>query len=435
MFEEVRELLEKARGLNGLEVEEAAGLFNVKDRSTWEFIFEVAADVKDKVYGKRVVLFAPLYLSNYCTNNCLYCGFRAGNKDSERKALSVKESVKEAKCLENKGYKRLLLVSGEDKERFDLKKLTEVIRAIYDETGIRILHINAPPMDVECLKEIKGSGIGVYQIFQETYHRATYAKMHPSGRKSDYLYRLSVMDRAIEAGFSDVGIGPLLGLYDYRFDMLSAISHSKYLYREYGTHAHTLSLPRLRPARGIPLKSPPYPVSDEELKRITAVCRLALPSVGIVISTREDKDLRSALIKTGASQISAGSSTEPGGYSDGRHSEKQFDIIDDRPLEEVMTSIIKEGLMPSLCTSCYRAGRTGEVFTEKTLKGEMGNLCLPNAILTLKEYLLDHARNGMKQRGNEVIKEGVQGIKDEGLRGKVLKRLEDIENGKRDIFF
>lgn len=433
--QEIEALLAKAERLEGLGPEEAMHLLNVRDERAWDSIFSAAGRVKEKVYGRRIVLFAPLYLSNYCLNNCIYCGFRAANREAKRKALTPEEAVEEARTLERKGYKRLLLVIGEDEERFGLDLLIETIEAIYRETGIRILHLNAPPMEIDHFRRLKEAGIGVYQLFQETYHRETYKKMHRGGKKRDYLYRLTAMDRALQGGFKDLGIGVLLGLYDYRFDVASAISHSWYLYRRYGTHAHTLSLPRLRPAPGAELTTPPHPVTDEDLKRIVAVCRLALPSVGIVISTREPKELRDELIRIGVSQISAGSKTEPGGYIKGETSERQFDVLDTRPLEDVIEAVIRKGLMPSLCTSCYRVGREGRVFTERTLKGEIKTFCHLNAILTLKEYLLDSAKNGLREMGEEVIKKGIEEIDDERLREELLKRLEAIEKGRRDLFF
>ncbi len=429
-------ILKTSKSIEGITLEEAAALLNVEGRDEWEEIYRTAGEVKEKVFGKRIVLFAPLYLSNYCINNCIYCGFRSNNKDAVRKRLSIEEAVKEADSLFERGYKRLLLVTGEDHAGFGIDDICKAIEAIYSNTGIRILHLNAPPMDVDGFRVLKATGVGVYQLFQETYHRETYGYVHPSGRKRDYLFRLMAMDRAIEAGFKDVGIGVLLGLHDYRFDIISAIAHSHHLYKRFNTHAHTLSLPRLRPAHGAILDKPRHMVSDEDMKRIVAVCRLALPSVGIVITTRESAELRSKLIRIGASQISAGSKTEPGGYIEGeKGSERQFEILDERSIDEVIDSLIEGGHLPSLCTTCYRVGRTGDVFTRKTLRGEMERLCSANAILTLKEYLLDHARNGLMEKGEEVIKRSLREIQDTNLRGEVIKRLKAIEMGERDIYF
>lgn len=435
--ERVEEVLYNASLLKGLTLEEAATLLLVDDPFLLQRIYKKAGEVKERVFGKRIVLFAPLYLSNYCTNNCLYCGFRKGNAAAVRRVLTVDEAVGEAMALEERGFKRLLLVCGEDPERSGLDYLIPVIEAIYKRTGIRIIHVNLPPMDTEDLKRLEATGVGVYQAFQETYHRPTYERMHPAGRKSDYLYRLHVMDRAIEVGFEDVGIGALLGLYDYRFDCLATIAHSQYLFKRFGTHAHTVSVPRLRPAQGAPLKTAPYPVSDEDFKRVVALYRLALPSVGIVVSTREGIALRDEVVCIGASQISAGSRTDPGGYTSERSQNKageQFPTSDHRSLEEVITSIARGGLLPSLCTTCYRTGRTGRTFTEVTLAGRMGRFCQANAILSLQEYLQDYARDGVGEVCKEAISRGLEEIKDQIIKGEVLKGLERIKRGERDVY-
>ena len=312
----VDDILTKASSSNSMYLEDVAMLLSVEDPLVLQKIFKKSGEVKEKVFGKRIVLFAPLYLSNYCTNNCLYCGFRKDNRDAVRKALTIKEVIQEAKALAAKGFKRILLVCGEEPRVSGIEYIIEAVVAIYKNTGIRIVHVNTPPMEVQDLRRLKTSGVGVYQVFQETYHRPTYAAVHPSGRKKDYDYRVSVMDRAIEAGFEDVGIGTLLGLYDYKYDVLATIAHSQYLFEQYGSHAHTISVPRLRPADGSPIKDAPFPVSDEEFKKIVAIYRLAVPCAGIVVSTREGADLRDEVIQIGASQISAGSKTEPGGYTE-----------------------------------------------------------------------------------------------------------------------
>ncbi|MBI5286670.1 MAG: [FeFe] hydrogenase H-cluster radical SAM maturase HydG [Deltaproteobacteria bacterium] len=431
---QVTEVLDKVSLLKGLTLEEAATLLSVDDPALLQRIYQKAREVKEKVFGKRIVLFAPLYLSNYCTNNCLYCGFRKDNQMAIRRTLTVEEVVGEASVLESKGFKRVLLVCGEDPVRSGVDYLISIIEAIYRDTGIRIIHINTPPMNVEDLRRLKTTGVGVYQIFQETYHRPTYETVHPSGRKKDYTYRLQVMDRAIEAGFEDVGIGALLGLYDYRFDVLATIAHSQYLFERFGFHAHTVSVPRLRPAPGSPIQQAPYPVSDEGFKKIVAVYRLALPSVGIVVSTREGMALRDEVVHIGASQISAGSRTDPGGYTEGVRAEKQFLTSDHRTLEDVIVSMAKGGLLPSLCTTCYRVGRTGPVFNKVTLRGGMERLCQANALLTLQEYIQDYARNGAGEVCKEAIVKELEGIKDEAIKKEVLNRLERIKEGERDLY-
>ena len=308
----IRSILKKAAAISGLAISEAAALLNVNDPDLLTELFKTSALVKGKIYGRRIVLFAPLYISNECTNNCLYCGFSRDNKDAKRKTLAINEAVDEAQFLSQKGYKRLLLVTGEDIRSSNINYLTAVINAIYENTDIRILHINAPPMKVEDFKRLKDAGIGVYQSFQETYHPETYKKMHPSGMKKDYEWRITTMDRAIEAGFDDIGMGTLFGLYDFRFEALALIQHARYLEDRYGFGPHTVSVPRLQPASGAVISDAPYPVSDIDFKKIVAVYRLAMPYVGIVISTREPKELRDEIIKIGASQISAGSRTNPG---------------------------------------------------------------------------------------------------------------------------
>ena len=429
-------ILKDAERCEGLSLEQCAALLSVKDPRLLERLARCAGRVKQKVFGKRIVLFAPLYLSNYCANACLYCGFRSANKELPRKALSEEEVVREAAALEKMGFKRVLLVTGEDPLR-RLDYIMDSVRAIYRDTGIRIVHVNAPPMDVDELRELKKSGVGVYQVFQETYHRPTYAAMHPAGPKSDYGYRLRAMDRAILAGFGDVGIGALLGLYDHRFDALSAIAHSRHLYSRYGTHAHTLSVPRLRPAAGsalIPEDAARHAVSDEEFKKVVAVYRLAVPSAGVVVSTREPVRLRNELIHAGASQLSAASRTDPGGYTADEKTIEQFSTSDRRTLVEVMVSVLEEGGLPSLCTTCYRTGRVGAGFTEITSRGEMQKYCQANALLTLKEYMLDHPAKGGNEIFDEIITKALDDIKEPEIRKKVTKRLKELEKGKRDLY-
>ncbi|MEE8574520.1 MAG: [FeFe] hydrogenase H-cluster radical SAM maturase HydG, partial [Thermodesulfobacteriota bacterium] len=345
----------------------------------------------------------------------------------------------EARVLEERGFKRLLLVLGEDK-RWGLEYIIDSIKAIYAETGIRIVHVNAPPMEEGELRELKGAGggVGLYQAFQETYHRPTYEEFHPSGNKRDYVKRLGVMDSALRAGFGDVGIGSLLGLYDFRFDVLATIAHSYYLYQNYGTHAHTISIPRLRPAKGSALKEAPYPVSDLELKLIVAVYRLSVPTAGVVATTRESAGLREELTGGGVSQLSAASRTDPGGYggrSDGERGLEQFSTSDNRSLEDVMASIAKSGAVPSLCTACYRVGRTGESFTEKTGAEEMLDYCEANALLTLKEYLLDSRANGTGELFEGTVEKALAGIKEPAIKEKVVLMMKEMEEGKRDLFF
>ncbi len=443
-------ILEKALVGRGLAVEDAATLLSIVDAGQLKLLYSSAKELKVRLFGKRVVLFAPLYLSNRCVNSCAYCAFSAANKAvaGARRSLTQGEAAREARAIEAMGFKRVLLVTGED-PAFGLDYILSCVKAVYANTGIRIIHVNAPPMEVDEFKALKAAGVGVYQSFQETYHEKTYASVHPGGRKRDFAYRLSTMDRALDAGFNDVGIGALLGLYDYRYECLSAISHSRHLYEKFGAHAHTVSIPRLRPADGAALKDAPHPVSDEELKKITATLRLAIPPAGIVISTREPAVLRSELLHCGATQLSAGSRTNPGGYAeestpDG-YAEKsapgapgaieQFSTNDKRSLSEVMTAIAKDGFLPSLCTTCYRVGRVGHEFTEKTVSGGMAKLCQANAILTLKEYISDAGLNGEKDALLDMLASSIEEIEDPALKKAVIEKLADIGSGKRDIYF
>ncbi len=441
LLEAEKDADKRARGileglsLNGLCISDAAALLSVKDPSVIGLIHKKADEVKQAVFGKRVVLFAPLYLSSFCVNGCLYCGFRSDNRASERRALTVDEVVGEARRLFNMGFKRVLLVTGEDK-RWGLPYIIACVKAIYGQTGIRIVHVNAPPMDVESFRALKASGVGVYQCFQETYHRPTYELMHPTGAKRDFSARLNAMDSAMEAGFQDVGIGPLLGLYDFRFECISAIAHSIHLFSKFGAHAHTISIPRLRPVSDTPLKEAPYPLTDIDLKMIVSVLRLSVPSAGVVVSTREPAELRHALLHAGATQVSAASRTAPGGYgAESGKSLEQFSTSDTRTLEEVMESISKEGYLPSLCTTCYRVGRTGAEFMQKAITGNMERLCEANAMLTLKEYIEDNRANGARQALESALKNAIDGIRDEPFKKAVLDKIREIEQGARDRFF
>jgi 2-iminoacetate synthase len=436
---EIDEILSRAGELKGLSIRDAAALLMAEDKEAVKAILEKAAEVKEAVFGPRVVLFAPLYLSNYCSNDCLYCGFRKSNSLARRKALSPDEAVEQAKILSKMGFKRIILVAGEHPQHSGVDYLVEVAREIYSRTDVRILHVNSAPVSVEDFRKIKSAGYGVYQCFQETYHRPTYKVLHPTGRKSDFLYRLSAMDRALEAGFGDVGIGPLLGLYDYHYDALAAIAHSKHLEANFGAAAHTISVPRLRPAEGADIKYAPYPVSDEDFKKVVAVYRLSVPQAGVVISTREPAKLREECLSCGASQISAGSSTEPGGYdggeggAGGEHSTAQFDLADHRPLKEMVKIIAEAGFLPSLCTACYRSGRQGSNFLHTASSGKLKELCTANALLSLKEYLLDVGPDGQEEV-EAVLRKFLDGFTG-NLREDLDRKMETVKEGKRDVHY
>ncbi|MDX1763439.1 MAG: [FeFe] hydrogenase H-cluster radical SAM maturase HydG, partial [bacterium] len=368
-------------------------------------------------------------ISNRCANNCLYCGFRQENEPAVRQTLTRSEIVREAACLFDRGYRRLLLVAGEDRVSSSLNYLIDAIRGIYTETGIRIVHVNAAPMTMEAFSELKRAGAGVYQCFQETYHRATYARMHPRGPKSNFDWRFSVMHRAMAAGFDDVGMGALFGLYDYRFEVLSLIAHARALEEDYGVGPHTVSVPRLQPAQGAALSKVPYPVSDETFKTIVATLRLAIPYAGVVVSTRESAPLRDQVIRCGVSQISAGSRTDIGGYT-GENKRlsrtAQFSLSDQRTLDETVRAVMAAGLTPSLCTACYRSGRTGETFRSAAERGELGNLCDINAILSLVEYMGGHADPQTRGRIKAHIGHLIRSMDDPRRR----REIEDLLNGE-----
>ncbi len=423
----LRDILAKSLNLQTLSLREVSFLINLSGKDLWDEVFDTSRRVKEKVYGKRIVLFAPLYLSNECINDCLYCGFRIGNKKAKRKNLSIEEALEEASLLAGRGYKRLLLVTSEHPKLSGIDYLEKIISAIYENTDIRILHVNAAPMSVEDFKRLKASGAGVYQCFQETYHIPTYRTLHPSGPKSDYNWRLNVMDRAIEAGFEDIGMGVLLGLYDWKWDVWALIAHSNRLLRKYGFGPHTLSAPRLQPAEGSGFTGSKYAVSDDDFKKIVAIYRLSLPYAGIVITTREPAKLRDELFLTGASQVSAGSRTSPLGYLNDSDT-AQFEIGDKRSLDEVMGAIANLGLVPSLCTACYREGRSGEKFRELAEGQAIKNLCRQNALLSLKEYVEDYASDKVRELLTKRLEEEA-----EKTGNGIFEKFKLIEQGKRDV--
>lgn len=434
----IEDIFQKALELKGLSLEESAVLLNIDDDETLEQLFKIAKQVKENIYGSRIVLFAPLYLNNYCSNNCLYCGFRVDNKEIERKKLSIDEAVNETKAIINTGHKRILLVAGETSSNGDLDYLEQVISQIYELKSlngeIRRVNINIAPLSTEDFKRLATFDIGTYQCFQETYHRETYKIMHPSGKKSNYDWRLETMDRAFEAGLNDVGMGVLFGLTDYRFDTLALLMHAKKLDDRYGAGPHTLSIPRLEPAQGSDVSmNPPFAISDKEFKKIVAVLRLSVPYTGIILSTREKAEFRSEVIELGVSQISAGSKTNPGGYSSDKTLE-QFAVGDTRSLDEVIYELCQNNYIPSFCTGCYRSGRVGKDFMDLAKPGLIKRFCEPNAMLTFKEYLEDYASAETKQTGLGVIKHNLDQVPDEKLQNSIQEKLNRIEQGERDIY-
>lgn len=432
---EITKIIEKARTAKGLSLEEVSRLLLIEEDEYLEKLFEAAKYVKNRVYGKRVVLFAPLYTSNECTNNCLYCGFRRDNKLLHRKTLTISDIVEEASAIENQGHKRILLICGEDPRQTNIQHLISAMDAIYENTNIKRINVEVAPMKVEEYAELKKHGIGTYVIFQETYHRETYKKMHPVGTKSNYDYRITAIDRAFEAGIDDVGIGVLLGLFDYKFEVLASLMHVKHFESKYGVGPHTISVPRLRPAIGWKLEGVPFKVDDKDFKKIVAIYRLALPYTGIILSTREKAALRDELLSLGVSQISAGSKTNPGGYKEDDIEADQFEVSDQRSLSKILNTICDKGYIPSFCTACYRKSRTGEKFMEYAKECEIHEFCQPNAILTFKEYLLECKDKELYIKGEKMIKKALLEIEDEGIRKATNGKLRDIEQGKRDIYF
>ncbi len=438
---ELEALLAKAKAGKGLNELEVAKLLRINDREHLEAIFTIARDLKERIYGKRVVLFAPLYTSNECTNNCLYCGFRHDNQGLARKTLTTAEIITESRLLERMGHKRILLICGEDQTKFAPEQMIAAMEGIYAETGIRRINVEAAPMQVEEYRELKAAGVGTYVLFQETYHQETYRAMHPSGPKANYQNRLTAIDLAIAGGIDDVGIGALLGLYDYRFEVLATMQHVQALEREFGIGPHTISVPRLQAAPDSALREAPYPVSDLDFKKIVAIYRLAVPYTGIILSTREQAQLRDELLNLGVSQISAGSSTSPGGYQEGscetraEEEDQQFSISDNRSLPEMLASICEKGYIPSFCTACYRRQRTGEAFMSIAKEGEIYNFCQPNAILTFKENLLDYGNPELLAKGNQIIEKALAEISDLKMKQQTLQRLAAMEKGERDLYF
>jgi 2-iminoacetate synthase len=437
---EVEAIIEKGRQAKGLTLEETAALLQADAPELNEKLFKAAREVKDAIYGTRIVLFAPLYVSNYCVNRCKYCGYKCTNKIKRRK-LTDEEVRREVEIIESLGHKRIALEAGEDDKNCPIEYITHVMDVIYSTKikngSIRRINVNIAATSVENYKKLKAAGIGTYVLFQETYHRESYSKYHPSGPKSDYDYHTTAMDRAMEGGIDDVGLGVLFGLYDYKYEVLGLLLHAQHLEEKYGVGPHTISVPRLRPAVGVSLEEYPYLVSDHDFKRIVAILRLAVPYTGIILSTREAPGFREEVINLGVSQISAGSCTDVGGYvlHEQGDNQPQFELADHRSPLEVLKNLCRQGYLPSYCTACYRAGRTGERFMEFAKSGQIHNLCYPNAILTFKEYLEDYADDELKELGNQVIEKNLAKIPNPVMCEKTIERLRRIENGERDLFF
>lgn len=438
----IAEILEKAKKMNGLLHREALVLLESEDEEVWKEIFSLAREIKERIYGRRIVMFAPLYLSNYCVNGCTYCPYHMKNKNIKRKKLSQEEIRREVIALQDMGHKRLALEAGEHPEHSPIEYILESIETIYSirhKNGeIRRVNVNIAATTVENYKKLHDAGIGTYILFQETYHKPTYEKLHPTGPKHDYAYHTEAMDRAMEAGIDDVGIGVLFGLYEYRYDFVGLLMHAEHLEETFGVGPHTISVPRIRPADDIDVNEFHDAIEDALFKKIVALIRIVAPYAGIIISTRESRRSREEVLEIGVSQISGGSSTSVGGYVEKESSEEssaQFDVDDTRTLDEIINWLLTLGYVPSFCTACYREGRTGDRFMRLAKSGQIGNVCQPNSLMTLKEYLLDYATADTKEKGEKVIVEEMERIVNEKVRSKAQEYIDQLEGGKRDFRF
>ena len=436
----VRELLFKAKELHGLAMEDVACLTLVNDPELLDEIFSTAKAIKEEIYGSRLVFFAPLYISNRCANECTYCAFRVTNSELKRRTLTQQEIAEETKILIRQGHKRLLVVAGEALPPRGFEYITDTIATIYSTRvgpgEIRRVNVNLAPQTVDRFRLLKQAGIGTFQLFQETYHRPTYAAVHLRGKKRDYDWRATAFDRAMEAGIDDVGIGVLFGLYDWRFEVLAMMQQIHHLEETFGVGPHTISFPRIEPAVGSELAdAPPHAVSDADFIKLIAIMRLAVPYTGMIMSTRENALVRRRTFAVGISQISAGSRTDPGGYKDGEGDPQgsQFQLGDHRPMEEVVQDVVSLGYTPSFCTACYRLGRTGQDFMDLAKPGEIKYHCQPNALSTFLEYLCDYAGPVAKSAGERLISIKLQHM-DSQQTASTLPMLNQVRRGERDVF-
>nr|WP_308576249.1 [FeFe] hydrogenase H-cluster radical SAM maturase HydG [uncultured Fusobacterium sp.] len=436
----VREILKKAEKAEGISDEEAAILLSIKDENLLEEMYNVSKKIKEKIYGKRIVMFAPLYISNYCVNNCRYCGYKHCNDELFRKKLNSEELIAEVKALEKLGHKRIALEAGEDPINCSIDYVLDCIKDIYSikfkNGSIRRINVNIAATTVENYRKLKEAEIGTYILFQESYHKPTYEYFHLQGPKKDYEYHTTAMFRAREAGIDDVGIGVLYGLYDYKYETIAMIRYANELEKVTGVGPHTISVPRLRPAENVSLENYPHLVEDKNFKKLVAVLRLAVPYTGLIISTREEAGFRDEIIDIGISQVSSGSCTGVGGYSEREKNideKPQFELGDNRSPMEMLKSLIESGYIPSYCTACYRNGRTGDRFMEIAKSGQINVMCEANALMTLKEFLLDYADDDLRALGDKVIMETLEKMPNEEFKAKIRENLKLIESGVRDI--
>ena len=441
-LEVIDKILNKARLKKGLTHREAAVLLDCDIPEKVEEIYALAREIKQDYYGNRIVLFAPLYLSNYCVNGCVYCPYHFKNKHIPRKKLTQDEIRQEVSALQDMGHKRLAIESGEDPVNNPIEYILESIKTIYDvkhkNGSIRRVNVNIAATTVENYKKLHDAGIGTYILFQETYNKESYEKLHPSGPKHNYAYHTEAMDRAMEAGIDDVSLGVLFGLELYRYEFAALLMHAEHLEAAFGVGPHAISVPRIKHADDIDPDAFDNGIDDDTFAKIVACIRIAAPYVGMIISTRESKECRERLLNLGVSQISGGSKTSVGGYfkpmPDSEDS-AQFDVSDRRPLDEVIKWLMELGYLPSFCTSCYREGRTGERFMEICKSQQIHNFCEPNAIMTLKEYLEDYASDETKEIGEKLIRKEIETIQNEKIKTAVIENLKKIEQGGRDYKF
>lgn len=438
----IESIIEKAKDMKGISHREAAVLLECDLEDENEKMYQLAREIKQKFYGNRIVMFAPLYLSNFCVNGCVYCPYHFKNKHIQRKKLTQEEICREVTALQDMGHKRLAIEAGEDPVNNPIEYVLESIKTIYSikhkNGAIRRINVNIAATTVENYRKLKEAGIGTYILFQETYNKKSYEELHPTGPKHNYAWHTEAMDRAMEGGIDDVGLGVLFGLNMYKYDFVGILMHAEHLEAAMGVGPHTISLPRIRPADDIDPDDFSNAISDEIFEKITAVIRIAVPYTGMIISTRESKKTRERVLKLGVSQISGGSKTSVGGYAKAEPEEEnsaQFDVEDKRTLDQVVNWLLELGFIPSFCTACYREGRTGDRFMKLVKSGQIANCCQPNALITLKEYLEDYASPDTREKGERLIQEEIKHIPNEKVKNTAVKYLNEVAGGKRDFRF
>ena len=440
-FELIDSIIAKAGECKGLTHREASVLLACEDEQKIQEMYALAEQIKQKLYGNRIVMFAPLYLSNYCVNDCTYCPYHAKNKTIPRKKLTQEEVKKEVIALQDMGHKRLAIEAGEDPVNNPIEYILECIKTIYSiqhkNGAIRRVNVNIAATTVENYKKLKEAGIGTYILFQETYHKESYEALHPTGPKHNYAYHTEAIDRAMQGGLDDVGLGVLFGLERYKYEFAGLLMHAEHLEAVYGVGPHTISVPRIKNADDIDASSFENGISDETFAKLCALIRLAVPYTGMIVSTRESQAVREKVLRLGVSQLSGGSRTTVGGYQEEErpNDTAQFDVSDQRTLDEVVHWLMELGYIPSFCTACYREGRTGDRFMSLCKSGQIQNCCHPNALMTLKEYLMDYAAQDTKALGEALIQAQLDGIPKEKVKEICKDRLEKIEQGIRDFRF